>query len=264
METTSSEAPVLTRLADGVMTITLNRPKQLNSFTKAMHTALRAAIAEAAKPDVRVVVLTGSGRGFCAGQDLADLDKDSLADTPSSNVITQHYNPLVLGLRNLPKPVLAAVNGVAAGAGCNVALTCDIVIATKSAVFLQAFVHIGLLPDSGGTYFLPRLVGTAQAMSLMMLGEKLPAEEAARLGLIYKCVDDEQFAATVQATAARLAALPPKALAAMKRAIYQGHSHLDAQLDLEAKLQAQLAASKDYAEGVTAFLEKRKANFTGQ
>jgi 2-(1,2-epoxy-1,2-dihydrophenyl)acetyl-CoA isomerase len=264
METTTSEAPVLTAVREGVMTITLNRPKALNSFTKAMHAALREAIAQAAKPDVRAVVLTGAGRGFCAGQDLADLDKDSLSDTPSHNVITQHYNPLVLGLRNLPKPVLAAVNGVAAGAGCNVALACDIVIAAKSAVFLQAFVHIGLLPDSGGTYFLPRLAGTAQAMAQMMLGEKIAAEDAARMGLIYKCVEDDQFPATVQATAARLAALPPKALAAMKRAVYQGHSHLDAQLDLEAKLQAQLAATKDYAEGVAAFLEKRRPMFTGQ
>jgi 2-(1,2-epoxy-1,2-dihydrophenyl)acetyl-CoA isomerase len=264
METTQNTSPVLTRLADGVMTITLNRPHALNSFTKAMHAELRAAMQQAAQPQVRVVVLTGSGRGFCAGQDLADLDKDSLADTPSSNVITQLYNPLVLGLRNLPKPVIAAVNGVAAGAGCNVALACDIVIAAKSAVFLQAFVHIGLLPDSGGTYFLPRLVGTSQALALMMLGEKLPADEAARIGLIYKCVDDEQFAQTVAAAATKLAALPPKALAAMKRAVYQGHSHLDAQLDLEAELQAQLAASKDYAEGVAAFLEKRRAVFTGQ
>jgi 2-(1,2-epoxy-1,2-dihydrophenyl)acetyl-CoA isomerase len=260
----SASAPVLTTLHDGVLTVTLNRPQALNSFTKAMHAALQDALAQANQPQVRVVVLTGGGRGFCAGQDLADLDADSLSTSPTHNILLRHYNPLITRLRNLPKPVMAAVNGVAAGAGANLALACDIVIATKSALFLQAFVHIGLLPDSGGTYFLPRMVGTAQAAALMMLGDKLSAQDAAHMGLIYRCVEDDQFPATVQATAAKLAALPPKALAAMKQALYHGYSHLEAQLALEATLQTQLAASADYAEGVAAFLEKRRPVFSGQ
>jgi 2-(1,2-epoxy-1,2-dihydrophenyl)acetyl-CoA isomerase len=262
--TTTDDAPVLTALQGSVLTVTLNRPQALNSFTKTMHLALQGAMAQARQPAVRVLVLTGSGRAFCAGQDLADLGPQALSDTPEHNILLRHYNPLITALRTLPKPVLAAVNGVAAGAGANLALACDIVIARQSAQFLQAFVHIGLLPDSGGTYFLPRLVGTAQAAALMMLGEKLSAQDAARLGLIYQCVEDAAFDATVQSTAAKLAALPPKAIAAMKQALYHGHAQLDAQLALEATLQTQLAASQDYAEGVVAFLQKRRPVFTGQ
>jgi 2-(1,2-epoxy-1,2-dihydrophenyl)acetyl-CoA isomerase len=262
-DSTDAVLPLATQLRDGVFTITLNRPKQLNSVNRAMRMHLRQAIERAAAPDARVIVLTGAGRGFCAGQDLTDLEPDSLAQSAGANVLTRDYNPLVLALRALPKPTIAAVNGIAAGAGCNLALGCDFVVAKESADFLQAFVHIGLLPDCGGTYYLPRLMGTAQAAAFMMLGEKLPATEAERLGLIYKAVSDEQFDAQVSALAGRLAALPPLALAEMKLALYAGAPSLAEQLALEAAAQARLAASRDYQEGVAAFLEKRKAVFSG-
>ncbi len=262
-DSTDAVPPLLTQSEDGVLTITLNRPKQLNSVNRAMRVHLRQAIERATAPDVRVIVLTGAGRGFCAGQDLADLEPDSLAQSTEANVLTRDYNPIVLALRALPKPTVAAVNGIAAGAGCNLALGCDFVVAKESASFLQAFVHIGLLPDCGGTYYLPRLMGTAQAAAFMMLGEKLPATEAERLGLIYKAVPDEQFDAQVSALAGRLADLPPLALAEMKLALYAGAPNLAEQLALEAAAQARLAASRDYQEGVAAFLEKRKAVFSG-
>jgi 2-(1,2-epoxy-1,2-dihydrophenyl)acetyl-CoA isomerase len=262
-DSTDTAPPLMTQSNDGVFTITLNRPKQLNSVNHAMRAHLRQAIERAAAPDVRVVVLTGAGRGFCAGQDLADLEPDSLAQSADANVLTRDYNPLVLALRALPKPTIAAVNGIAAGAGCNLALGCDFVVAKESASFLQAFVHIGLLPDCGGTYYLPRLLGIARAAAFMMLGEKLAAADAERTGLIYRAIPDDVFDSQVEALAARLAALPPLALKEMKLALYGGASTLADQLSLEAAAQARLAASRDYQEGVAAFLEKRKAVFSG-
>ncbi len=215
--------------------------------------------------DVRVLLLTGAGRGFCAGQDLGDravAPGSEAVDLGSS--IERNYKPLVLGLRALPMPVVCAVNGVAAGAGANIALACDIVIATRSASFIQAFSKIGLIPDSGGTYFLPRLVGSARAMGLAMLGDKLSAEQAAAWGLIWQCVDDADFAPSVEALVERLATSATRGLAAAKRAIYAGAETLEAQLDMERDIQRVLGRSDDYREGVSAFAAKRQPRFTGR
>jgi len=261
-----SDRAILLDVRDGVARVTLNRPDRLNSFTVAMHGELRAALDEV-KTDasVRVLLLTGAGRGFCAGQDLADravAPGDAPVDLGQS--IETYYRPLVLTLRMLPMPVVCAVNGVAAGAGANIALACDIVVATKSASFIQAFCKIGLIPDSGGTYFLPRLAGTARAMGLAMLGDKLPAEQAAAWGLIWKCVDDAEFAGAVEALVGDLARAPTRGLAAIKRALYAEDNTLAAQLDLERDLQRELGYSEDYREGVAAFLGKRAPNFSGR
>ncbi|MET0732373.1 MAG: 2-(1,2-epoxy-1,2-dihydrophenyl)acetyl-CoA isomerase PaaG [Casimicrobiaceae bacterium] len=263
-----SDAPsILLDVRDGVARVTLNRPDRLNSFTVAMHDALRAAL-ERVKGDasVRVLLLTGAGRGFCAGQDLADR-----AVTPGGapvdlgHSIETYYRPLVLTLRALPLPVVCAVNGVAAGAGANIALACDIVVATKSASFIQAFCKIGLIPDSGGTWFLPRLAGTARAMGLAMLGDKVSAEQAAAWGLIWKCFDDAEFAGAVEALVGELARAPTRGLAAIKRALHAAEDNtLPAQLDVERDLQRELGYSEDYREGVAAFLGKRAPNFTGR
>ncbi len=263
-----SEAPtILFDLADGVARVTLNRPERLNSFTSAMHGELRAAI-ERVKEDasVRVLLLTGAGRGFCAGQDLGDRAvAPGAAPVDLGHSIETYYRPLVLGLRALPLPVVCAVNGVAAGAGANIALACDIVVATRSASFIQAFCKIGLVPDSGGTHFLPRLAGTARAMGLAMLGDKLSAEQAAEWGIIWKCVDDGEFAPAVDALVAQLARAPTRGLAAVKRALYAAEDNaLAAQLDLERDLQRELGYSEDYREGVAAFLAKRAPQFTGR
>jgi 2-(1,2-epoxy-1,2-dihydrophenyl)acetyl-CoA isomerase len=251
--------------AGAVRTFTLNRPKSLNSFTGAMHDELRAAFEVAAAAEsVRCVVLTGAGRGFCAGQDLAD---PAVAPREGGSVdvgaaIERYYKPLALRIRTMPVPVIAAVNGVAAGAGANIALGCDLVIAARSASFIQAFSKIGLVPDAGGTWLLPRLVGRATAIGLAMLGDKLPAEEAERIGMIWKCVDDAAFADEVRAIATRLAALPTKALAATREAI-DASQHLDlgTALSHEAKVQRVLGNAHDFAEGVAAFLAKRAPTF---
>jgi 2-(1,2-epoxy-1,2-dihydrophenyl)acetyl-CoA isomerase len=253
--------------SNGIARITLNRPERLNSFTSAMHEEVRHALA-AVKDDetVRVLLLTGAGRGFCAGQDLSDravAPGETAVDLGAS--IENNYRPLVLALRSLPLPVVCAMNGVAAGAGANLALACDIVIATKSAAFVQAFCKIGLIPDSGGTYFLPRLVGTARAMGLALLGDKLHAEEAAAWGLIWKCVDDAEFADAVEALLTQLAQAPTRGLAEIKRALYASAGNtLEAQLDLERDIQRELGYSADYREGVAAFLEKRAPRFSGK
>ncbi len=251
----------------GVQTITLNRPDKLNSFNPEMHEHLRAALVKAAAdPAIRCVLLTGAGRGFCAGQDLSEREMKE-SDTPRDlgATIEKYYNPLVKFMQALPKPIICAVNGVAAGAGANIALACDIVVAARSASFLQAFAKIGLVPDSGGTYFLPRLVGTGRAMALAMLAEKLPAAEAERMGLIWKVYDDDKLMAEATALCRHLATQPTRALGLMKQAIYAaGGNSLSAQLDLERDLQRKAGASPDYREGVTAFLEKRKPAFTGQ
>jgi 2-(1,2-epoxy-1,2-dihydrophenyl)acetyl-CoA isomerase len=264
-----SDPLVLSAREGAVCTITLNRPKALNSFTSAMHEELAAALAAAAADrSVRCLVLTGAGRAFCAGQDLADpaVAPDLTAGakpTDVGNVIERFYKPLALRLRAMPVPVIAAVNGVAAGAGASIALGCDIVIAAQSASFIQAFSKIGLVPDAGGTWLLPRLVGRAHALALAMTGDKLPAEDAQRIGLIWKCVADEVFAAEVAAIAARLAAMPVKALVAT-RAVIDASMQLglaDA-LSLEGEWQSRLSASHDYLEGVAAFLAKRPAVFS--
>lgn len=257
---------VVLEVSGGVARLTLNRPDKLNSFTRAMHADLRDALdAIEADDAVRAVVLGGAGRGFCAGQDLADLSFEPGNMTDLGALIHENFNPLIRRLQALPKPVIARVRGIAAGAGANLALACDLVVAGRSANFLQAFVNIGLLPDSGGTWLLPRAAGRARALGLAMLGEKLPAEQAEQWGLIWKCVDDDRLDAEVDALAARLAAMPTRALGAIKQAI--GHAataDLDAQLDLERDLQTQLGASHDYAEGVNAFLQKRPARFEGR
>ncbi len=246
--------------------LTLNRPDKLNAFTTAMHAEVRDALARTRTDGSRVLVVTGAGRGFCAGQDLADravAPGERRVDLGES--IEKHYAPLVLALRRLPMPVIAAVNGVAAGAGANLALCCDLVIAARSASFVQAFAKIGLLPDSGGTWTLPRLVGNARALGLTMLGDKLGAAEAAEWGLIWRCVDDAEFPAAVEALATRLAAAPTLALARTKQAIYGAWERsLAAQLDLERDAQRELGASDDYAEGVAAFLAKRPPRFVGR
>ena len=263
------EALVLVTHDAGVRTLTLNRPKALNSFTAAMHAELASALAAAAgDPDVRCVVLTGSGRGFCAGQDLADpavAPNPEPGGTPTDvgATVERFYKPLALRVRSMPVPVIAAVNGVAAGAGANLALCCDLVIARRSASFIQAFAKIGLVPDCGGTWLLPRLVGRAQAIGLAMLGDKLSAEDAERLGLIWKCVDDLVFEAEIRGVAQRLVGMPTRALVAARAAI-DAAQQLDfaAALSHEAGLQSDLGASHDYLEGVAAFMAKRAPVFS--
>jgi len=258
---------ILYDTAGGIARVTLNRPDRLNSFTTRMHEELRDALAHvSADAEVRVLLLTGAGRGFCAGQDLSDRAvAPGGAPVDLGVSIEINYRPLVLALRNLALPVVCAVNGVAAGAGANIALACDLVVAARSASFIQAFCRIGLIPDSGGTFFLPRLVGTARAMGLALLGDKVTAEQAAEWGLIWKCVDDAEFAGAVDALLLHLAQAPTKGLAASKRALYaSGNATLEGQLDLERDLQRELGYSADYREGVGAFLDKRAPKFTGR
>ncbi|MFZ2652651.1 MAG: enoyl-CoA hydratase-related protein [Burkholderiaceae bacterium] len=261
-------SPVLKHRDGSVLTLTLNRPQALNSFTGAMHDALMTELKAAAQhSEVRCVVLTGAGRGFCAGQDLSDAaiapdPRPGAAPRDIGALIEARYKPLALMLHDFPVPVVAAVNGVAAGAGANLALNCDIVIAARSASFIQAFSKIGLIPDAGGTWLLPRLVGRAQALALAMLGDKLPAEEAQRIGLIYRCVDDATLGADALALAQRLAALPVRALAETRRAFAQADQlTLSAALSLEADVQRRLGNSGDYSEGVSAFFAKRAPAF---
>ncbi|WP_042690292.1 2-(1,2-epoxy-1,2-dihydrophenyl)acetyl-CoA isomerase PaaG [Azospirillum sp. B506] len=263
----NADKTILLDIADGVATVTLNRPDRLNSFTAAMHEELRGALAAVREDSsVRCLLLTGAGRGFCAGQDLSDRAVAPGQEAPDLGAsIETNYNPLVRTLRDLPMPVICAVNGVAAGAGANIALACDIVLAARSASFIQAFCKIGLIPDSGGTWTLPRLVGHARAMGLAMLGDKLSAEQAESWGMIWKAVDDDKLAEEAGALARQLATQPTRGLALIKRALNVSlDNDLDSQLDLERDLQREAGRTQDYREGVAAFVAKRAPKFEGR
>jgi 2-(1,2-epoxy-1,2-dihydrophenyl)acetyl-CoA isomerase len=259
-----AQPSILYEARAGVAWITLNRPDVLNSFDTAMSLLLQERLAEVGRDgSVRAVVLTGAGRAFCAGQDLAEATGGSLTDFAAH--VRKVYNPLVLALRGMPKPAICAVNGVAAGAGANLALACDVVVASEGASFVQAFVNIGLVPDTGGTWLLPRLVGGAQAAALTMLGEKITAQRALELGMIYQVTPAAELEASVSALASRLAAQPTSALALTKRLLQAAAANsLEEQLELEAESQKLAGESADYAEGVAAFLAKRKPVFTGR
>ena len=253
---------ILYALDGGVASLTLNRPNKLNAFNGAMHKEVAEALGRAEQDKARVLLLTGAGRGFCTGQDLSGLSEAEKQDP--GHPLEHHYNPLMRKLAALPFPVLCAVNGVAAGAGANIALGCDLVIAARSAKFIQSFVHVGLAPDAGGTWTLPRLAGQARAMGLMLTGEALSAERAEAWGLIWKVVDDAILMPEALALAARLAAAPTKSLAAIRGALRASWNNtLDRQLEMERELQRQMGQTSDYREGVTAFLEKRAPKFTG-
>ncbi len=250
-------------LAEGIARITLNRPDRLNSFTRQMHGELAQALDAAA--GARVIVLTGAGRGFCAGQDLNDRAVAPGEAVDLGETLEASWNPLIRRLATMPQPVIARINGVAAGAGANIALACDLVVAAKSAKFIQSFSALGLIPDSGGSWHLPRLVGQARALGLALTGEPLMAEKAAEWGMIWKCVDDNALDGEVDALAARLAALPPLGLAAIKSIIRTtGTRTLDEELDLQRDEMRRLGFTHDYHEGVAAFLEKRPAKFEGR
>ncbi len=261
-----SFATIRFELGEGVATLTLNRPDRLNSFTTEMHEEVAAALGTVeSDPAIRALLLTGAGRGFCAGQDLNLREASAGGEFDAGAAIDRYYNPLVRRLRALRKPVIAAVNGPAAGAGANLAFACDIVLAARSASFLQAFCRIGLVPDTGGTWFLPRLAGSARALGMMLLGEPLPAATAAEWGLIWKVVDDEKLMSEARVLATKLAQGPTIGLGLIKEALNRSLvSTLDAQLDSERDLQRIAATSADFREGVTAFLEKRPARFTGR
>jgi len=250
-------------IIDHVAIITLNRPDKLNSFNQEMAMDVQAAIDHCMdNDDVRAVLLTGAGRGFCAGQDLAE------AIAPDAAAIEEHvetkYNPIVRKIRGIEKPVIAAVNGVAAGAGANLAFCCDIVLAAESAKFIQSFINIGLIPDTGGTYFLPRLIGFHRATALMMLGDKVTAQEAKDLGLVYQVFPDAELYGAALALAKRMAKMPTRGLGLTKKALnYSLSNDLDEQLAVERDLQGMAGRSADNAEGIAAFLEKREAQFTG-
>ena len=255
---------ILFEIQEGVARITMNRPDKLNSFNREMALLMQARLDEAASlNEVRCVVLTGTGKGFSAGQDLAEITDPN---GPSmSQILSEHYNPIVRKIRNMPKPVVAAVNGVAAGAGANIALCCDIVVAASSASFIQAFSRIGLIPDSGGTWFLPRLIGWQKALALAMLGDKVSALEAERLGMVYDVYRDEEFSGKITELVIRLSQMPTRGLALTKHAFNKSMSaDLESQLELEDHFQQEAALTYDYREGVDAFIGKRTPVFKGE
>jgi 2-(1,2-epoxy-1,2-dihydrophenyl)acetyl-CoA isomerase len=262
-----SDSPVLLATENGVAVITLNRPDKLNSFTEAMHAEMLAIVKKVASDtSIRCVLLTGAGRGFCAGQDLADpIMRTGPGAADMGNTIDWLYNRLIRAVKEIRVPIVCAVNGVAAGAGANLALACDIVLAARSASFIQAFCKIGLVPDSGGTWFLPRLVGGPRAMALSLLGDKISAEQAEAWGMIWKAIDNDKLMDEALAMVRHLATQPTKALGLIKQALEASWSNtLDSQLDLERDLQRTASQSPDYAEGVAAFMAKRPAQFSGK
>jgi len=252
-------------LDQGIARLTLNRPDKLNSFTTAMHKEIRAALDRVESAGARVLILTGAGRGFCAGQDLSELQPGGDAPLDLGETLETYYSPLIKRLHALPMPVVVGVNGVAAGAGANLAFAGDIVVAKESASFIQSFCRLGLIPDTGGTFVLPRLVGRARAMGLAMLGDKISARQAEQWGMIWQCVADAQFDATLEQLAMHFAQAPTKGLAYTKRALHASLGNdLPTQLDLERDMMRELSRSADYAEGVAAFLDKRAPHFTGE
>lgn len=255
---------ILFEIKNSVAYITLNRPEKFNSFNREMALRLQAHLDECASlHDVRCVYITGAGKAFCAGQDISELTGDNKIEI--KQILSEHYNPIVKRIRNLPKPVVAAVNGVAAGAGANIALCCDVVVSAESASFIQAFSKIGLIPDSGGTFTLPRLVGWQRASALMMTGDKLTADDALQMGMLYKVFADDVFETETKKIAATLSQMPTKGLAYTKHALnHSFHNNWEEQLLLEDEYQQKAAATEDYAEGINAFLEKRAAVFKGK
>ncbi|WP_310991401.1 enoyl-CoA hydratase-related protein [Aequorivita marina] len=256
---------ITAEIKEKVAFLTLNRPEVFNSFNREMALLLQNELDAAEKnSEVRAIVITGSGKAFCAGQDLKEVTSPEL-NPGFKKILEEHYNPIISRIRKIEKPVIAAINGVAAGAGANIALACDIVIASEKASFIQAFSKIGLVPDSAGTFFLPRLVGYQKAAALMMLGDKVSAEEAERLGMIYKVVAADSFSEEINKVAITLANMPTKALGFTKRLLNQSlQNSLEEQLNLESKLQIEAAQSEDYAEGVDAFVNKRRPEFKGR
>jgi 2-(1,2-epoxy-1,2-dihydrophenyl)acetyl-CoA isomerase len=257
---------VLSERDGGVALLTLNRPEVLNSFNRKMAVELREAVdAAASDSSIRAILLTGAGRAFCAGQDLSEATPAAGSSPDLSEIVRESYNPVIRAIRKIEKPVVCAVNGVAAGAGANLALACDIVLASSSASFIQSFAKVGLIPDSGGTFILPRLVGLARATAMTMLGEKIPAAQALEFGMIYKVCEPADLPAAALSVARTLSDLPTRALGLTKRGFNESFANdLDAQLDTEEELQGIAGRTSDFREGVAAFLEKRKPNFTGR
>ena len=260
-----SNNSILLKIENKVAYITLNRPDVFNSFNREMALSLQSIMDDCeTNNEVRAIVLSGNGKAFCAGQDLKEVTDPSL-NPGFKKILDEHYNPIITRIRSIKKPIIAAVNGVAAGAGANIALACDIVVAHEKVSFIQAFSLIGLIPDSAGTYFLPRLIGFQKASALAMLGDKVSADEAERLGMIYKVLPLDNFDEEVNKLAVKLANMPTKALGLIKELFNQSITNtLDEQLALESKLQIEAAQSEDYAEGVAAFIEKRKPEFKGR